>query len=157
LFTPTRCPSAVAAADFNQDGRLDLAVTDCAAESEGTVNVVFGNGDGTFQAVRSYSVGRGAAFVAATDLDGDGSLDLIIANKESHDASVLLGRADGSFGPARHYPVGNHPVAVVAEDFDGDGAPDLAVANANLRGTATVVRGAGAGAFHALPRYLTGT
>ena len=77
------------------------------------------------------------------DFDGDGMLDLAVANQNSADVSVLLGNGDGSFQPARDYAAGGNPGSVAVGDFDGDGFPDLAVANGGVR----VLRGNGDGSF----------
>src|SRR5262249_44745028 len=70
-------PTAIVAGDFRGDGRLDLAVAD---EGLGTVSVLLGNGDGTFQPqVTTYAVGFGAHALVAGDFTGDGKLDLAVA------------------------------------------------------------------------------
>jgi hypothetical protein len=67
--------------------------------------------------------------IAAADLDADGLLDLVVANRGSNDVSVLVGRGDGTFAEeARLGPV-SRPVAIAVGDVDADGLPDLVVAN----------------------------
>ncbi len=95
-FDAGSLPQSVAVGDFNGDGVLDLAV------SPGTVRVLLGNGDGTFQPFPashvSYSVGDSVA-VAVADLDGDGWLDAVTANFSSNDVAILLN--DGAWtGPS---------------------------------------------------------
>src|SRR5205807_8609165 len=64
------------------------------------------------------------------DLNGDGFLDLAVANDgTAADLSVLLGRGDGTFGDERRLAVGGAPESVKARDFNGDGRLDLVVAN----------------------------
>jgi hypothetical protein len=126
---------AAAAADFNGDGRLDLAA---ANSGNNTVSVLLGNGDGTFQAARTYGAGNSPYSLLAVDLNGDGKTDLVALNG-SH-LSVLLGNGDGTFQPpltvgvsvpspppgSSDFEAGVTSVAI--GDLNGDGKPDL-VAN----------------------------
>ena len=96
-------PQSVAAADFNGDGHLDLAVADFGS---GGVSVLLGNGDGTFAAAQLFSAGQGPTSVAVGDL-GNGHLDLVVANYRSGTVSLLLGKGDGTFAAARNYNVGS--------------------------------------------------
>jgi hypothetical protein len=85
----------VAVADFNADGVLDLAVTnsECpvpASNCPGTVSILFGNGDGTFQQQLEYPVGVYPIGAIASDLNSDGGSDLAIANGYSTSLSLLL-------------------------------------------------------------------
>jgi Ca2+-binding RTX toxin-like protein len=122
-------PIAVVTADFNRDGRLDLAV---ANSSSSTVSVLPGNGDGSFQAAVDVATGANPRSVAVGDFNGDGNLDLVTANAGSGDASVLLGNGDGSFQPALSVPTfGSSPLAVAVGDFNGDGKMDLAATGYN--------------------------
>jgi hypothetical protein len=67
--------------------------------------------------------------VAVGDFNGDGKLDLAVANENSHNVSVLLGNGSGGFGPATNFAAGA-PFSVAVGDFNGDGKLDLAIANA---------------------------
>jgi hypothetical protein len=124
-------PSGVVVGDVNGDGIQDLAVADYGLSSSGhTVNVLLGNGDGTFQAHQDYDAGTHPLAVAVGDFAGDGLLDLAVS--DSNDAGVvqvLRGNGDGSFQAPQGYPVASYPAAVTASDFFGDGTLDLAVAN----------------------------
>jgi hypothetical protein len=120
--------SAVAAADFNGDGKLDLAVTDQAGNS---VLILLGKGDGTFQPpATTIAVGNHPSAIVAGDFNNDGKLDLAITNYTDGTVTLLLGTGDGSFTPASGspFPVGTTPLAITAADFNGDGKLDLAVA-----------------------------
>jgi hypothetical protein len=122
LFTALPTCSIVAG-DFSGDGKLDLAVSDPAG-----VQILLGNGDGTFQPARTITAEVAGALVAG-DFRGDGRLDLAIANQNSNDVSVLLGNGDGTFQPPVEYAVGNTAVDIVAGDFRGKGRLDLAVSD----------------------------
>src|SRR5262249_59734828 len=93
-----------------------------------TVTVMRGVGDGSFQAPVSYTTASGARAVAAADLNGDGRVDLIVANK-SGTVSVLLGNGNGTFQEAVNFPAGNSPSDLAVADLDSDGKLDLGVAN----------------------------
>jgi hypothetical protein len=137
-------PDWVAIADVNGDGRPDLVVASYCVDIDGPCNsgnlgVMFGNGDGTFQAPVSYSSGGfTASSVAIADVNGDGHLDLIVATLDPNgpnglgpgELGVLLGNGDGTFQEATEFPSGGEtPLSVVAADVNGDGKPDLLVAN----------------------------
>ena len=132
-------PTAVMTGDFNNDGILDLAVTDgnCAYQevgtagaellcNAGTVSILLGNGDGSFQAPLDYPTGKGPSALATADLNGDGKLDLAIVNGQDGTVSVLLGRGDGTFQTQVVY---NTPGAesLVVGDFNNDHKLDLVV------------------------------
>jgi hypothetical protein len=163
---------SVAIGDVNGDGKPDLVVANefCSINCEnGSVSVLLGNGDGTFQAAVSYSSGGYAAVsVAVRDVNGDGKPDLVVANKfcnincENGSVSVLLGNGDGTFQPAVSYGSGGYQAySVAVADVNGDGRPDLVVANefCNLNcanGSVSVLLGNGDGTFQAAVSYSSG-
>ncbi|MBN8459767.1 MAG: VCBS repeat-containing protein [Verrucomicrobia bacterium] len=117
-------PSSLVAADFNRDGRADLAV---ANEWDDSVSVFLGNGNGTFQAELSFDVGEGPVSVAAGDFNGDGKPDLATANENSYNVSVLLGNGAGGFQPQIVISASLSDVAcILTGDFDGNGRSDFA-------------------------------
>ena len=120
--------SDLAVGDFNGDGKVDL-VASC---GNSTVNVLLGNGDGTFQSPVPYDVGNNAASVAVADFNGDGMLDIATANQTDNTISVLLGKGDGTFQPRATTAVGTNPSALAAGDLNGDGLSDLAVVNTSV-------------------------
>jgi hypothetical protein len=125
-------PVSVAVADLNGDGKPDVtAIANVTAIASGSVSVVLGNGDGTFQAARDYATGLGS-FGAVADFNGDGKRDLMIIGYSGTDSvGVLLGNGDGSFRSAQVYAAGSAPIAAAVGDFNGDGRPDLAVTNSS--------------------------
>src|SRR5881296_1470724 len=121
-------PVSVAVGDFNADGVQDLALTNynCCNPSSyhpenNTVAVLLGNGDGTFQPARTFAVGTNPTSVVAGDFNGDGKLDLAVANAGSNTIAVLLGNGDGSFQTAQTFAVGITPWSVRMADFNSDG------------------------------------
>src|SRR5437773_3506169 len=142
-------PESIAIRDFNGDGKMDLAFANDDAP-DAKVTVMLGNGDGTFQAAQRFSVGAAESESLATgDFNGDGKVDLVVANAGSNDVSVLLGNGDGTFQAARTFPVGNRLEFVAVGDFNGDGKLDVAVASYNTN-TVGVLLGNGEGTFATL-------
>ena len=163
---------SVVVEDVNGDGKPDLVVANqCTSSSNcnGTVGVLLGNGDGTFQSPVSYSTGGfDAQSVAVADVNGDGKPDLVIANRctSSSDCSlgkvgVLLGNGDGTFPPAISYGSHGSAAAVAIADVNADGKPDVLVANycaysGNCNGSVGVLLGNGNGTFQTVVTYTTG-
>ena len=84
---------ALAVADFNNDGKMDIAAT---ILTNGTqLTLALGNGDGTFQPAQVLPAGCIDCYLAAADFDNDGNMDLAIAS--TSEATVLLGHGDGTF------------------------------------------------------------
>jgi YVTN family beta-propeller protein len=115
--------------DFNNDGILDLAVI---GTGDQPVTILLGNGDGTFTAATSQPlvVVTTPQSVTAGDFNGDGVLDLAIADADSGILVVLLGAGDGTFTQVEGEPVSSqYSDYVAAADFTGDNKLDLAFAN----------------------------
>jgi hypothetical protein len=145
-------PTAVVAGDFNGDGNLDLAVTNgnCTYNSRvgiqcgsGTISILLGNGDGSFQPHFDYAVGTYPSAVAAGDFNGDGELDLAITNNQDGTVSVLLGNGDGTFKAQVVYPVAPNTQSVVVADFNDDHKLDLAAGGNGV----SILLGNGDGTF----------
>jgi hypothetical protein len=137
-------PGNLVTGDFNRDGNRDLAVA-AFTNSSGSVNVLLGNGDGTFQSPVDYNTDQGTIMAVVADFNGDGILDLATPNQNSNDVSVLLGKGDGTFSPAVNYPAGTYAECLAAGDFNGDGKLDLVVCN--LQSPMTFLQGNGDGTF----------
>ena len=146
-----RSPVSVVAARFHDldaaNNHVDLAV---ANQGDNTIEIVGGKGDGTFSIVPSIlqlPAGFAPAGLLAEDLDGDGHIDLAVADQGNNSVSVFLGNGDGTFQPRVDYATGNSPVYVAAGDFNNDGVMDLAIANngaptaENSGNSVTILRG----------------
>ena len=88
--------------------------------------MLLGKGDGTFLPGQTFPAGGNPRYVAVGDFNGDGILDLAVANYQSANVSVLLGKGDGTFQATVNYAAGTRPSSVAVGDFNGDGFPDLA-------------------------------
>lgn len=119
-------PSDVVVADFNCDGRLDFATSN---SGDGTVSIVLQNAAtaGTFDAPVSIAAGNTPRAIAAADINGDGTPDLIVANTADDNLSLLLGDPAnlGSFQGATTISTGSSPIALAAVDVNRDGLVDL--------------------------------
>src|ERR1700722_10021899 len=119
-------PVAMYAADFNGDGKLDLAAANLTTN---TISVMLGKGDGTFEAPVTYPVADTPQSIVAANFSGNGHLDIAVAN-QSGTISVLRGNGNGTFQPAVSYSGGKGGATYAAwQDLNGDGKPDLIVAN----------------------------
>ena len=140
-------PNSIAVGDVNGDGKSDLVVANA---SSNNVTILLGNGSGGFgQAAGSpIAVGTGPFSVAVGDWNGDGRLDLAVANNGDGDVTILLGNGSGGFSQAAGSPVpsGTQPASIAIGDVNGDGKPDLAVANF-LSNDVTILLGNGSGGF----------
>jgi hypothetical protein len=171
-----RQATSVAVADFNGDRHLDLVVASRGLEPDlGSLSVLLGNGDGTFQPASNTDAGLGPRFLALGDFNGDGKLDVVTANtsylidprhgfyqiKES-DVRVFLGNGDGTFQVSQVYDAGPGPTAVAVGDYNGDGVPDLIVVNGGVPGpggsgqSVALLLGDGDGTFQKPQRYGAG-
>jgi hypothetical protein len=124
---PTTFGPTIIAADFNNDGKLDIATNDGT-----TIRTFIGKGDGTYTIGNAYATIGDSAFMEATDLDGDGNVDIwsgysgagVFGPSAVEAAYALLGNGDGTFQGAQSLPtpyVGGNLL-----DLNKDGIPDLA-------------------------------
>src|SRR5208337_4155421 len=87
----------------------------------------------------NYAVGGGPRSVAVGDFNGDGKLDLVVANNTSNNVSILLGHGNGTFAAAVNYTVGTAPIFVTTGDFNGDGRQDVVVTNASSNNVSVLI------------------
>src|SRR5262249_36454945 len=119
-----------------------------------TVTLLLGPVGGAFSHA-NYTTGTNPSSVAIGDLNGDGRLDLAVANSYSNTVSVLLGNGDGNFQAQTQYATGTNPSSVAIGDLNGDGRPDLAVANHDSN-TVSVLLGNIGGGFQQQAQSPTG-
>ena len=149
---PKGTPGGLVIAEFNGDGSPDLAFTNA---NYGAVNILLGNGNGTFQGATTFAVGSFPFGLALGEFNSDDNEDLAVANAGSNTVSVLLGNGNGTFAPGGTYAVGEGPSKIVVGDFTGDGNEDLAVTD-NGSDTVSVLLGNGNGTFQAAVAYTVG-
>ena len=165
--------AAVAAGDMNGDGKLDLVALTSGAWSQATDNLISvlpGRGDGSFGPARTsqregISAQDPLGVISLGDVNGDGLLDVVVANNsragESCSISVFLGLGDGTVRLAGRYPcalVGvagqGVPLAITVADLTNDGKPDVAALF--LTDDLQVFPGNGDGTFQAAAAYQSG-
>jgi hypothetical protein len=161
VYPTGAAPLAVVTADFNGDGRRDVAVANDMASN---VSVLLANADGTLQPALNSATDGGAWSLAVGDFNGDGKPDLVTANRNVSAVSVLIGNGDGTFQARPGISLGSDPVSVAVGDFNADGKLDLAVTSyyrtsgswnwyyyypGHNEGLANVLLGTGTGSFAA--------
>ena len=150
-------PNFAAAGDFNNDGKMDIVVSN----GNSTVSVLLGHGDGTFQSQKTNNTDpNGTAYaIAVGDFNGDGNADLVVTNSvagSSDTVSILLGNGDGTFQTQHTYSVGFGAQGVTVGDFNNDGNADLVVTT-NRDNTVSVLLGNGDGTFQSQVTYSVGS
>jgi hypothetical protein len=141
-------------ADVNGDGKPDIITANLYNSS---VSVLQGNGDGTFQAAKTFAAGKYPVYVVVADVTGDGIPDLVVSNGTSTGTlSILQGKGNGTFAAPRRLGTGGaYGASVAVADVNGDGKPDLVVAN-YYSDTVSVLLGKGGGKFAAPVSFGTG-
>jgi len=170
--------TSIAVGDLNGDHNLDIVLTNYCGDNNiggcatpGPVDVLLGNGDGTFQGAIPFGPGgRGTSGVAVADVNGDDKPDLLVTNcgtdgcggfwppRPGGVVGVLLGHGDGTFSPAITYGSGSY-FAIDVADVDGDQNPDLVLANWACSnsglGCISVMPGNGDGTFQSAMNFST--
>ena len=151
--TPGFYTYEMAVGDVNNDGLLDLVNV----SSTGSLAAVYLNNaaqPGDFLPKVTYPVEFGADKIALSDVDRDGSLDIVVTNYSGYSISVLHNNGNGTFAPKTDYRTGNNPVSLAAADFDGDGKPDVAV---GFSGNTVGILHNDNGAFRGRQQYTPGS
>jgi len=139
-FPVGHSPVAIATGDLNEDSHPDLAVLN---QSDNTLSVLLGNGDGTFAAAPNspFATGQTPTAVAIADFNADGNPDIAVTDPLTDSVSVYLGLGQGIFAPAFELPVGTNPTALLAASLSGASLPDVAITDdpSGAAGQVTVI------------------
>jgi hypothetical protein len=150
----------LALGDFNGDGFVDIAVaqTNQINTSAATIQILLGNGTGSFTLGGSFPSGNSPDDVKAADLNKDGKLDLVVADYATGQVGVLLGNGNGTFQPMVQYAAQTSTSSVVISDFNGDGKLDIVATNyeSGLVGSLSLFAGNGDGTFRAAQNFNAG-
>src|SRR6202167_3130500 len=117
-------PIGLIAGDFNKDAHLDVAAVNLS-----DVSILLGNGTGVLTRNSNPSAGSNLVSGVTGDFNGDGKLDIVVADKTSGEAFLLPGNGDGTFGASVSFTTVTGTYGAATADFNGDGALDLAFTN----------------------------
>jgi hypothetical protein len=146
---------AAVAADFNHDGKADLATLNGEA-ANGTITDLFGTGSGFQTPMIVFEPPAGSASPATmrnADFNNDGNCDLAVTYPDSGEVAILLGNGDGSFQSPVTFAAGEKPTLMASADLNHDGNLDLAVLDS---GAVAILQGNGDGTFQPATYILSG-
>ncbi|PIR00781.1 MAG: hypothetical protein COV66_04985 [Nitrospinae bacterium CG11_big_fil_rev_8_21_14_0_20_45_15] len=144
-------PTGVVVGDYNRDKKMDVGVALAGSGNTG-VQVLWGKGDGTFDASKLYKGGGQPLTIVALDSNNDGYGDFVTSSNVLHSMTSVVSDGSGGFTTWKDFASGNFPKFVAAADFTGDGKDDLVVSNAT-DDKISISLGRGDGTFTYPPIY----
>lgn len=150
-FESGASPESIASGDFNNDGIVDLAVSNV---DNSNIALLRGTGYGQFAAPVFVSVGQKPQGVTSGDFNQDGKLDLAVANHDSGTLTILRGNGTGGFSSTAIGGFGGSPSGITAADVNKDGKLDLLVTSENWK--INVLLGTGSGTFGSISAFNVG-
>ncbi len=148
--------TSIAICDFNNDGRLDFAVSN---SQKNNIGIMLRNGSEPFGVQTTFSTGNGSGpySVAVTDFNNDDQLDIAVANFKTNNIGIFFGYGNGSFANQQTYSTGidSSPTSIAIGDFNDDKQFDIVVANSNTSNIGFLL-GSEKGTFASEQTYSTG-
>ena len=146
-------PAMIASGDFDNDGITDLATANQSGGTltDGSISVLLGNGNGTFQPKTDMATDVDPMGIAVGDFNDDGNADIAVVNYDSSTVNYFLGNGNGTFQAKRVFFTYSGPTCIAAGDFNGDGRDDLAIGCD--AGIVSVHLSAAAGGFTRVANY----
>jgi Leucine-rich repeat (LRR) protein len=151
-LAPGANPQSITGGDFDNDGDIDLAVSN----NNGTISILHNNGMGVFTLTASPSAGLNPRQLCVADFDNDGDLDIAVANVSSNFVTILFNNGTGVFTPL-NVSVVSGIFHVAAADVDSDGDMDIVTATSGGLGAVRVLRNNGFGGFAAETPVMAGS
>ncbi|MDB6028210.1 MAG: tandem-95 repeat protein, partial [Verrucomicrobiales bacterium] len=147
-------PMSVWTGDLDGDKKTDILTAD---KDGNTLTILPGLGNGAFGTAQTISLPGNPqpTYAIPSDLNGDGKLDIVVANYAANTVSVLLKKSDGSFQVSSNYLVGINPRSVLARDLNRDGKIDIACANSGS-GSISILLNRGDGTFESGGNFPAG-
>ena len=156
-YTTPDNATRIAVGDIDNDGKLDIVTF---GGNSSQITILKGNGDGTFAAATQDGISRAATGsmtdMALADLNGDGKLDIVIANNSQNNFSVLINSGTGTFPNTVQYSAGTGAKYINVADINKDGKADVIVSSQSDNKISTFINN-GNGTFANQMDYVVGT